>query len=410
MDTRRKLWWVGILYFAEGFPFGVVNDALPIYFRMHGVRLAEIGLLNLVGLAWTLKLLWAPAVDWWGERRHWVMGCQALLTAGLLGLLLLDPGRIGPGLWLLLALLAMASATQDIAIDAYTITLLDPEEMGPANGLRVTTYRVALIAAGGLLVASAGLVGWIAAFAGAAALMGLVTISGVRLPPVAGQVAAGRPAGLSLGEAVSAPLRPFLAAPGFLVVVVFILTYKLGDMALGPMVRPFWVDRQFTPLQIGAVPGTLGVLSTILGALAGGSLTRRWGVMRALLVLGIAQAASNLVYAAAASLPPSMAWMYAASTVESFCGGLGTAPFLTFLMRICDKAHAATQYALLSALFGLTRVVAGVASGWATEALGYPAYFALSFLLAWPALLLLPWVGSWFRARAAVLPGGDPAP
>ncbi|MBI2560942.1 MAG: arabinose ABC transporter permease, partial [candidate division NC10 bacterium] len=199
------------------------------------------------------------------------------------------------------------------------------------------------------------------------------------------------------------PLEQFFGHPGFFTVMLFILTFKLGDMSLGPMVRPFWVDRHFTPLEIGAVPGTLGVVATILGALLGGSLTARWGIFRALLVLGAAQAASNLVYALAAALPPSTPLMYAASIVESFCGGLGTAPFLAFLMSICDKAHAATQYALLSALFGLTRVVAGTFSGWVTEGVGYAAYFSLTFVLAWPALLLLPWVRRWTVARA----GGD---
>jgi len=408
VSTARKLWWVGILYFAEGFPFGVIYDALPVYFRMHGVRLADIGLLNLIGLAWTLKFLWAPAVDMWGDRRRWIVGCQLLLTGGLLALPLLHPGTVGPPVWILLGLLAVASATQDIAVDAYTITLLDPEEMGPANGVRVTTYRIALIASGGVLVATAGLVGWTATFSLAAAVMGAVTVTGIGLPRTAPLQASAIPR--SIREAVWDPLRPFLAAPGFLAVAAFILSYKLGDMALGPMVRPFWVDRQFSPLQIGAVPGTLGVVGTILGAMLGGGLTRRWGVVRALLILGAAQAASNLVYAAAAALPPSAAWMYAASMAESFCGGLGTAPFLTLLMRLCDKSHAATQYALLSALFGLTRIVAGVFSGWAAEAMGYPAYFALTFILAWPALLLLPRVGRFAEARTVALSAAPPRP
>jgi PAT family beta-lactamase induction signal transducer AmpG len=134
--------------------------------------------------------------------------------------------------------------------------------------------------------------------------------------------------------------------------------------------------------------------------LLGGGLTRRWGIFRALWLLGIAQAASNLGYAAVAALPPSIPLMYAASILESFCGGLGTAPFLAFLMSICDKSHAATQYALLSALFGLTRVVAGALSGWATESLGYAVYFTLTFFLAWPALLLIPRVRVWSAKRA----------
>lgn len=404
MKTTTKLTWVAVLYFVEGFPFGILNDALPLFFRFHGVRLADIGLLSLVGLPWTLKFLWAPAVDLWGRRRTWVVGCQLLITLGLLTLPALDPSRVGGVAWATLLALAVCSATQDIAIDAYTIELLDEAEMGPANGIRVTAYRVALICAGGLFVALAGLIGWPAAFGAAAIVVATSCLLSCRMPHAAPQPVGGAAAGASaLERAVWTPLEQFFGHPGFFAVMLFVLTFKLGDMSLGPMVRPFWVDRHFTPLEIGAVPGTLGVIATIFGALLGGSLTARWGIFRALWVLGIAQAASNLVYAAAAALPPSTPLMYASSIVESFCGGLGTAPFLAFLMSICDKAHAATQYALLSALFGLTRVVAGTFSGWATEGFGYAAYFTLTFFLAWPALLLLPRVQRWTVTRG----GGD---
>jgi MFS transporter, PAT family, beta-lactamase induction signal transducer AmpG len=340
VTTRTKLYWVAILYFAEGFPFGLIKDAFPVFFRVHGVRLADIGLLTLVGLPWSLKFLWAPAVDLWGHRRSWVLGCQALLVVGILTLLAVDPSRVTAVTWVLLVSLAVLSATQDIAVDAYTIELLDEEEMGPANGLRVTTYRIALISAGGALVALAGLMGWPAAFVAAALLMGGAVLLSWRMPrPERPRGGAGAPTrgADALQDAVWAPLRQFFAHPGFIAVLCFILLYKLGDMALGPMVRPFWVDRQFSMLQIGAVPGTLGVVSTVLGALLGGSLTKRWGVIRALWLLGIAQAASNLTYATAAAFPPSTPLMYTASIVESFCGGLGTAPFLAFLMSICDR-------------------------------------------------------------------------
>ncbi len=413
METSRKLFWVAVLYFAEGFPFGVINDALPIFFRAHGVRLADIGFLSLVGLPWTLKFLWAPAVDLWGGRRTWILGCQGLLVLGLLALLTLDPSQVTVALWVVLIGLAILSATQDIAIDAYTIELLDEAEMGPANGLRVTTSRIALISAGGLLVAVAGLIGWRSAFAAAAILMAAAVLLSWCLPdPERIRASTGGFVGgaATIQSAILAPLRQFFAHPGFVFVLGFVLLYKLGDMAIGPMVRPFWVDRHFSMLQIGAVPGTLGVVTTILGALLGGSLTKRWGILRALWLLGIAQAASNLTYAAAAALPPSAAVMYVASMVESFCGGLGTAPFLAFLMSICEKSHAATQYALLSALFGLSRVVAGMVSGWGAERLGYAAYFSLTFFLAWPALLLLPWVRRWTEARGAALHSPAAAP
>ena len=396
MTTRHKLLWIAALYFAEGFPFGLVVDTVPVYFRLQGVSLTDIGLLGLVGLPWTLKFLWAPAVDLWGRRRTWIWICQILMSVPLLTLAFLHTQEQAWVLWAALVLLAVLSATQDIAVDAYTIELLDRKEMGVANGVRVTAYRIALIGAGGLFVAAAGFVGWPAVFIGAAGLMGLLAVVSSGTPDVKAESAAGHldPA-RSAVDAIREPLRLFLAKPGFGAVVIFVLTFKLGDMAIGPMIKPFWVDRQFTPVQIGLVPGTLGVVATIGGALLGGTLTTRWGIFKALWVLGALQAVSNLVYAGAAVLPPSEALMYAASLVESFCGGLGTAPFLAFLMSICSKSHAATQYALLSALFGLTRALSGAFSGIATEQFGYAAYFTATFFLAWPAFLLLPWVKAW---------------
>ncbi len=398
VTTRTKLLWVALLYFAEGFPFGLLFDAFPVYFRIHGMSLTEIGLLSVVGLPWTLKFLWAPLVDVWGSRRSWIVTCQGLLALDLGLLLFLDPTTGGGLVWGGLIALAILAATQDIAIDAYTIELLDQKEMGPANGLRVSTYRAALIIAGGVFVGAAGLVGWQVAFLTAAVLLaGLALISshmpriaqGLQRPPVTQSWST------TLTRGFLNPLRSLWQRPGVIAVLLFVLLFKLGDMALGPMVRPFWVDREFTPLQIGIIPGTVGVVSTIIGALLGGHLTKQWGLFRALWVLGVAQAGSNLFYAVTAALPRSDLLMYGASIVESFCGGLGTAPFLAFLMSICDKRQAATQYALLSALFGLGRSLSGGFSGVLTQSFGYATYFTLTFFLAWPAFVLLPWVRMW---------------
>jgi PAT family beta-lactamase induction signal transducer AmpG len=359
------------------------------------VSLADIGLISLAGLPWTLKFFWAPLVDVWGKRKTWVIACQLLLALDLLLFLLLEPTQTSLTLWLLLIALAVFSATQDIAIDAYTIELLDEHEIGPANGIRVSTYRVALICAGGVFVALAGVVGWQAAFALAAVLLAVFAVCSSRAPETLFMRPAQADWSTTIQQAVVGPLLSFWRRSGVVYVMLFVLLFKLGDMALGPMVRPFWVDRNFTPLQIGAVPGTIGVVCTIAGALLGGSLTKTWGIFKALWTLGIAQAVSNLAYAAAAALPPSSLFMYAASILESFCGGLGTAPFLAFMMRICDKNQAATQYALISALFGLTRSLSGALSGVITQNVGYAIYFTSTFFLAWPAFLLLPWVKKW---------------
>ena len=170
---------------------------------------------------------------------------------------------------------------------------------------------------------------------------------------------------------------------------------------MAPMIRPFWVDRGFSPMEIGMVPGTLGVFAMVTGALLGGRLTKQWGLFRALWVLGITQVLSNLFYAFVAFLPRSENLMYGASAVESFCGGLGTAPFLTFIMIICDRRHSATQFALLSATIGIGRALSGAVSGVIAGAVGYALYFMLTVLLALPAFLLLPWVAEWIRVSTA---------
>ncbi len=398
MDLRRKLFWVSVLYFAEGFPFGIVVDNLPVYFRTHGVSLTEIGLMSLLGAPWTLKVLWAPLVDRFGTRQRWIV--SALVTMALvLGVVpVFSPSQPSLWLWALLIVLTTASATQDIAIDAYTIGLLDAGEEGVANGVRVSAYRVALIVGGGGLVVLAGTLGWEVVFTVAAAILLVLAIAVARSPTL--HVPA-----VDKQQAWFRPLWVWLARPGAPIIFLFVLTYKLGDSSMGPMVKPFWVDRGLTVEEIGLISTTLGVGASIAGALAGGVLTTRWGIFRGLWVLGLLQAVSNLGYAGVAYVDLGRPGIYAASMCESFTGGLGTAAFLAFLMHICDKQRAATEYALLSAIFGFTRSVAGAFSGWGTTHLGYAPYFAVTFVLALPAFALLPWVRPWAEAVAPVTEG-----
>ncbi len=389
---RRKLVWIAALYFASGFPYGVFAELLPTYFRVRGVGLAEIGFVSTLGLAWTLKFLWAPLVDRTGTRKGWIIVSQLLLAAVLGTLALLDVSAISTLVWVLLAALVALSATQDVAIDAYSIELLDEREFGAANGVRVTAYRVALIAAGGGFVALGGRIGWGPVFAAAAALMLAIAALTATLPSPA--IVRARVSGFAatLTDAVWNPLRSLLSRPAMWGALVFILLFKLGDFALSPMVRPFWIDSNYTPEQIGLVLGTVGVVATIGGALLGGALTTRWGVFTALWALGLTQALSNLGYWYAAREGATMPVMYGAAVIEQFTYGLGTAAFLAFLMSICEKRYAATQFALLTALFGLSRTLAGTVSGVGAEQMGYEAYFLLTFVLAFPGFLLLPFV------------------
>jgi len=385
--------WVALLYFAEGLPFGFVKDVLPVYFRVHGVSLRDIGLASLITMPWSLKFLWAPLVDQLGERRQWIAGALVVMAASLLVAQGLPAAPVATVLVVTLLCFTVAAATQDIAIDAYTIEMLVPGEEGVANGIRVSAYRVALIVAGAVLLKVAGYAGWTGSFSAAAGLLVLLAAALLMLPRHAR-----RP------KTTAAWLRSFRAwvtRPGAVAVFLFILLYKIGDTAMGPMVRPFWVDRGLTLTDIAFVTTAFGLGATVVGALVGGVLTSRIGVFRALLVFGLLQAVSNLGYATAAWAEAGRPGIYAASLVESFTGGLGTAAFLSFLMNVCDKDQAATQYALLSAVFNLSGTLVGAVSGLGAERLGYAPYFALTSLLALPAYAFMPWVRGWIRERPA---------
>jgi PAT family beta-lactamase induction signal transducer AmpG len=169
-----------------------------------------------------------------------------------------------------------------------------------------------------------------------------------------------------------------------------ILLYRLGDNALTPMIRPYWVARGFSATEVGNVTTTLGMICTILGAIAGGAFVTRFGVFRGLLFLGVVQMLSNIAYALVAMTNAGRPALYGAAVIETFCGGLGTAAFLSFLMFICDRDNAATEYAMLSALFAVARSFAFALSGYFAKDLGYANYYWLTAALALPGLALLP--------------------
>ncbi|MHB1950036.1 MAG: MFS transporter [Acidiferrobacteraceae bacterium] len=464
-ERRSRLLWVSILYFAEGLPYGLFSDVIPVQWREQGVPLERIGALSLLGLAWTLKFLWAPAIDHVRRHRRW-MASADLLMAGI-ALFLAWHTSFDTGAWLAVGSFTLLSATNDIAIDGYTIDLLPKDEMGMANGLRIGFYRVGLLAAGFVLTMSS-FIGWRGAYVVAAgllvvdaiaclnappeppvppvpalslrsefgllvrnpaaiALVALLVLAalklgadglGLRLPAMASwgllvlaalglTVARLTPgsaklAGLRHGPVFGA-LMEMLSRPGMPVVLLFILTYKLAETALGFMVKPFWVDAGFTAAEIGLVSVNIGIALSIAGGLFGGWATDRLGLFRALWVLGLVQALPNLVYfAAALFFMPHQAGMpvsgaerivvYLASATESFASGVGTSAFLAFLMAIVNKRRSAAEFALLSSVFAFSRSLAGFASGIGATALGYAHYFLLTFLLGFPAYLFLPWV------------------
>ena len=387
--SRRKLGVVAFLYFLEGAPPAILWDILPVYFRISGASLAAIGGLRLLELPYSLKFFWSPLVHRYGDRRAWMCGCLVAAASAIAVMPFMQVAHPGWLVFGLVLLLAAASATQDVAIDSYTVGLVDPEEQGAANGIRASAYRVALVLVGGVLLMFAPLIGWTGLFVTAAALFVGLGITALRIPRLDLPPEARR----AWKTGFVAWVGTWRAVP----LVLFVLSYKLGEFAIGPMIKPFWVDQGRSLFEIGLVPTTIGIVLSVAGALAGGGFIARFGIFHGVWVLGLLQAASNLGYAFVAWGNLGQLGLYGASIFESFTAGLGTAAFLALLMNVCEKEHATVQYAFLSSLFALTGRLAGAVSGLGAEQLGYSSYFMLTFFLALPALALLPWVRPWIR-------------
>jgi PAT family beta-lactamase induction signal transducer AmpG len=327
-------------------------------------------------------------VDRFGRRYWWIFPAQLLLALFSSVLAFLDPVSQKALFWLALAGICLASATQDVAADAYTIDILEERELGPANGIRSAAYRVALITAGGVLVMLSETLGWSLTFIASAVIMAVLALAVVSLSSFhQPRAAVSRP--LPMWEQYAGPIKKLFLKPNFWIAVLFILFFKVGEAMLVAMANPFWIDRGFTAGEIGFVVGTLGTLASIVGAIAGGALTARWGILKALWVLGAVQATASLGYTFA-SLPLAPRFsIYFAALLESLAIGLATAAFLSFLMKLCDKKFSATHYAFLSILFGLGRSLAGVLGGYSASFLGYPIFFFITFLIGLAPLPLI---------------------
>jgi MFS transporter, PAT family, beta-lactamase induction signal transducer AmpG len=395
--ARKKLAVIALLYFIQGAPAAILWELLPVYFRINGVSLRAIGGLRLLELPYSLKFFWSPLVHRYGDRRIWIMACMLGIAAVLFTLPFVNIAGVGLIVLLLILAFTTLSATQDVAIDSYSVALVNREEEGAANGVRASAYRIALVFAGGGLVFLAGAIAWNSLFVLAAVVFAILGFSAILVPQL----------GIA-NESREHWLAGFLGWAGtwrVIPLILFVLTYKLGEFAIGPMVKPFWVDygKAIWPtdddlmFQIGLFPTTFGIVLSVIGALMGGAFISRYGIFHGVWFLGLLQAVSNLGYALVYWLNLGRFGLYGASMFESLSGGLGTAAFLAFLMNVCDKEHATVQYAFLSSIFSLTGRLIGGFSGLGAERYGYGNYFAITFVLSLPAYALLPWVAGWIK-------------
>ncbi|TCZ64029.1 AmpG family muropeptide MFS transporter [Roseicella aquatilis] len=382
------------LGFSAGVPLPLVaGQVLRQWFAESGLSLSAIGLTALIGLAYANKFLWSPALDALrppvlGQRRGWLLILQLLLIVAIAATGFSDP-RIDPlQTALLAALVAFLSASQDIVIDAYRIELLGDDDRGQAYGLAtyVWGYRLALLASGAGTLLLVAPLGWTGAFLYGAALV-LVGVAATLLGPEPARlpvVAVGWRA--RLRASVLEPFLDFTRRPLWLAILLFIALFKLGEALAGVMTTPFYRALGFTREDVATVATVFGMFATLGGALAGGWLVGRIGVRRALVLTGLGQMLSNLMYVALAAAGHSMPMLWAQVGVESFTDGLADAAFLTWLSALTSRAFTATQYALLSSLAAVPLRTLGASSGVLAEALGWPGFFLLTTAAALPAM------------------------
>lgn len=412
---NRRVGVVLLLGFASGLPLALTSGTLQAWMTVEGIDLKTIGIFTLVGLPYTWKFLWAPLMDrfvppFLGRRRGWIAATQLTLMFGIAVMGVMDP-RSGP--WALAALavfVAFASASQDIVFDAYRTDVLRPPERGIGAAVSVLGYRIAMLVSGALALI----------IAGGGEFYGLVTITGIGWRStyliMAGLMMIGMLAVLwapepevtvvpprTLEEAVYEPLREFFSRPSAWALLALIILYKLGDAFAGSLSTAFLIrGAGFSPAEVGAINKGMGLIATIVGVLFGGTLMVKLGLYRSLLIFGILQGVSNLMFMWVAIAGKDYAVMASAVAVENVCGGMGTTAFVALLMSLCNARFTATQFALLSALASFGRVYVGPVAGYVTDptglGVGWAPFFFMTFLTALPGIALVWWKRSAIEA------------
>jgi len=390
---------------ASGTPYMVGSRLLQGWLAASNVPLSLIGLLGLAELPYTLKMFWAPLLDRWplqwpDRRRGWLLVLQLTLVMVIGAMALLRPSSDAASLTLIgvmAVLLAVVSASQDIAVDAYRTDLLPASELGGGAAASSLGYRGAMLAIGAGGFVLAGRFGWPVAFLAAAALMLAVvpfTLAAPRLAPIVHPVT-------SLRQAVVGPAKEFLRRTGgsrALLILLLVLLYRWPDGLLGLMVVPFLIQEGFAPELIGTVQAGWGIAATMAGTVLGGVLFARLGMNRSLWLFSIAGAIGNLSYWALARFGGGVPGLLVAVSLENLAGGMVGAVFVALLMSLCNPRFSATQYALLSGVYALSRSILAAPAGVVAEQVGWPSFFLFTALAALPAFLLMlrltPWRGN----------------
>src|ERR1700759_1770563 len=413
-----------LLGFSSGLPLALSGSTLQVWMREDGVDLGTIGLFALIGTPYTLKFLWAPLVDAlhvplfthaFGRRRGWLVFSQLLVIVSIVLLALTDPARSPFAVALAALLVATASSTQDIVVDAFRVESLPESEQAAGMAAYVAAYRI------GMLVSTAGALFIVSGFEstgiarGSAWMWGYVVMAAMVLIGTITALAATEPEQSLRAEAatqeetaftrvlhaVIGAFSEFLSRKDALAALAFVVLFKFTDAFSGTMTAPFVIDLGFTRNDYAAIVKGVGLAATLLGGFAGGFIAPGYFLATSLLIGGALQAIANLFFS---RLPIHGLdqWALAfAITAENFTSAIGTVIFVAYLSALCrNPLHTATQYALLTALAAVGRTYLSSVAGYVAKATGWPLFFAICVLVAIPSLILLrwlPWRGEFYE-------------
>lgn len=408
---RPSVLVVILLGFSSGLPLALTGTTLSVWMTESGVNLGTIGLFSLVGLPYTLKFLWAPVVDAidvpflsrrLGRRRGWLLATQIALVAAILFLGFQDPAHAPFLVALGALLLATASATQDIVVDAFRVERLDTSEQAAGMAGYVAAYRI------GMLVSGAGVIAIVAAievwgvprdavwrwgYVAAAAFMGVgmaATFMAREPEPPPARDGAEEGAVRRVAATAYGAFAEFLARPQALVILLFVLLFKFADAFAGVLTAPFVIAIGFDKATYAAIVKGVGLAAALAGGFAGGAMARALPLVTCLWIGGILQMLSNLVFSAQAMIGVNVPFLTASIVVENFCGAIGTVVFVAYLSALCGaRAHTATQYALLTALTAVGRTFLASGGGFIAQETGWALFFVITTLAGIPGLMLL---------------------
>jgi len=396
---------VMMLGVASGLPLALTTSTLSTWMMKSGVNKATIGALALVGLSYSFKFLWAPLVDQmrlpflgaiFGRRRSWTLFSQVMLALSIFMMGKCDPHESVSLLSILAVCVAFWSATSDIVIDAFRIELLERSSYAAGSAVFVSGYRIGMVisGAGALFLASAFT--WEVAYTVMSLCVGIGIVTVLFCPEPSSEslrLKTKRPFLEHLDHMVVQPLADFIKTkPQWLLILAFIILYKLGDAFLGNMLHPFYVEMGFSLEEIASVTKVFGLVATLLGGFVGGALVFRMGMMRSLLVCGILQILSNLVFIVFTYSGHSVPMLMAAISAENFTTGMGSVAFVAYLSSLCSINFTASQYAILSALATTGRTFFASSAGMLAEHASWSVFFLASGIIALPGIFALLWL------------------